>query len=206
MTNARRRVTALMGAGALVITSLIVLGSQQAAAQPFGYQSLNSVQQRHVSGLLAEELAPQAAARIAAPVAPTVTVPQQPGPNGCPARRGSNVKVNQNCLNLTDPDLAGRGQAQNETWVAVDPNNSSHVVASYNDYRRGDGTCGVSYSLNGGRTWADTTTPNGFTRGDFVGAAREYWQASGDTSVAWDTKGNSYLSCQTFNRGTGCFP
>ena len=88
-------------------------------------------------------------------------------------------------------------------WVAVDPNNPTHLLASYNDYRRGDGTCGVSYSLNGGRTWADTTTPNGFTRGDFVGTAREYWQAGGDTSVAWDTKGNAYLSCQVFNRGTG---
>ena len=62
----------------------------------------------------------------------------------------TNVKVNQNCLNISDPDLQGRGQAQNETWVAVDPNNPTHLVASYNDYRRGDGTCGVSYSLNGG--------------------------------------------------------
>jgi len=88
----------------------------------------------------------------------------------------------------------------------VDPNNSQHLVGSYNDYRRGDGTCGVSYSLNGGKTWADTTTPNGFTRGDFVGKPREYWQSSGDTSVAWDTKGNAYLSCQTFNRGSAVSP
>ena len=111
-----------------------------------------------------------------------------------------------NCLNLTDSDLQGRGQAQNETSMAVDPNNPAHLVASYNDYRRGDGTCGVSYSLNGGKTWADTTTPNGFVRGDFTGTAREYWQAGGDTSVAWDTKGNAYLSCQTFNRGSGASP
>ena len=133
-------------------------------------------------------------------------MPQTPGPGRLQGHRGSNVKVNANCLNLTDTDLQGRGQAQNETWIAVDPNNSQHLVGSYNDYRRGDGTCGVSYSLNGGRTWADTTTPNGFTRGDFVGTAREYWQASGDTSVAWDTKGNAYLSCQVFNRGDGVSP
>ena len=38
------------------------------------------------------------------------------------------------------------------------------------------------------------------------GAAREYWQAGGDTSVAWDTKGNAYLSCQVFNRGAGTAP
>ena len=42
----------------------------------------------------------------------------------------------------------------------------------------------------------------GFTRGDrFGGVARQYWQAGGDTSVAWDTKGNAYLSCQMFIRG-----
>jgi len=79
-------------------------------------------------------------------------------------------------------------------------------VSSYNDYRRGDGTCGGSYSLDGGRDWADATTPNGFVRGTFVGKPREYWQGGGDTSVAWDTRGNAYLSCQVFNRGAGVSP
>jgi hypothetical protein len=43
----------------------------------------------------------------------------------------------------------------------------------------------------------------GFTRGDAFGGgvARQYWQAGGDTSVAWDTKGNAYLSCLQFMRG-----
>jgi hypothetical protein len=43
----------------------------------------------------------------------------------------------------------------------------------------------------------------GFTRGDAFGGgvARQYWQAGGDTSVAWDTKGNAYLSCLMFMRG-----
>ena len=46
--------------------------------------------------------------------------------------------------------------------------------------------------------------PTGFTRGAaFGGTERQYWQAGGDTSVAWDTKGNAYLSCLLFNRGTG---
>jgi hypothetical protein len=131
----------------------------------------------------------------------------------CSLRRAGNVKVNQNCLNVTDPDLQGRGQAQNETAIAVDPNDKRHIVASYNDYRRGDGTCGVSYSLDGGGSWNDATVPNGFTRGDAgnfqpddFGTPREYWQASGDTSVAWDSRGNAYLSCQLFNRGAGTSP
>ena len=201
-----RRVLALIGAGSLAAFALVAVGSPSATATSFGYQNLNNFQKAHVSGLLAQELGSSAAPRSVSPVRPNPTTPQQPGPYGCPASQGDNIKVNQNCLNLTDPDLQGRGQAQNETWIAADPNNPAHLVASYNDYRRGDGTCGVSYSLDGGKTWADTTTPDEYTRGDFVGKAREYWQAGGDTSVAWDTKGNAYLSCQLFNRGSPTSP
>src|SRR5690242_3233771 len=164
----KTRWLATVGAVAVAAGSLLTLGSTASSAQPFGLQSLNSVQKRHVSGMLSSELDVSNAARQrgAAPVRSTPRVPQQPGPSGCTATRGSNRKVNANCLNLTDADLSGRGQAQNETWIAVDPNDSSRIVASYNDYRRGDGTCGVSYSSNAGRTWADSTTPNGFVRGD----------------------------------------
>jgi hypothetical protein len=132
---------------------------------------------------------------------------QHHGPNaGCTQSLGSNVQVNQNCLNLSDPDLQGRGQAQNETAIAIDPSNPNRIVASYNDYRRGDGTCGSSYSTNSGRSWTDSTLPDGFTRGAAFGAAREYWQGGGDTSVAFDTTGNVYLACQLFNRGGGVSP
>ena len=48
-----------------------------------------------------------------------------PGADECGVKRGNNVRVSQNCLNVTDPDLQGRAQAQNETAVAVDPNNRS---------------------------------------------------------------------------------
>jgi hypothetical protein len=42
----------------------------------------------------------------------------------------------------------------------------------------------------------------GFTRGTAFGdVPRQYWQAGGDTSLAWDTKGNAYLSCQMLMRG-----
>jgi hypothetical protein len=206
MTRLRTTIAAL-GAAVLTTASLSVLTSSGAHAEAFNYAHLNKIQQRHVSGLLASELDsadPAAKARNGAPSAPR---PVGPTAAACTNRYGDNVKVNQNCLNITDPDLQGRGQAQNETWLAIDPHTPDHLVASYNDYRRGDGTCGVSYSLDGGKTWADSTTPNGFTRGTaFGGHAREYWQASGDTSVAWDTKGNAYLSCQVFNRGAGTSP
>jgi hypothetical protein len=122
--------------------------------------------------------------------------------NGCALTRGDNVKVNQNCENVADPALAGRSQAQNETAVAINPNDSNDIIASQNDYRRGDGNCYGAYSLDGGKSWQDTTVPMGFTYGSPTwGTARQYWQAGGDTSVAWDTKGNAYFSCQMFNRG-----
>src|SRR5713226_223139 len=57
------------------------------------------------------------------------------GDDGCPVNRGSNVKVNQNCLNLSDTNLQGRAQAQNETSIAIDPMHTNHLVASFNDYR-----------------------------------------------------------------------
>jgi hypothetical protein len=139
--------------------------------------------------------------------------PVQPGANyfpssdgGCPQRLGGNVKVTQNCLNLSDADLAGRGQASNEPYIAIDPRDPSHQVGSSNDYRRGDSSCGSSYSLNKGRDWTDTEVPHGFSRGTAFGKPREYWQAAGDTSVAWDSKGNAYLSCLVFQRGIGTSP
>lgn len=126
----------------------------------------------------------------------------------CPQNLGPDVKVNEDCQNLSDaPAFAGRGQAQNETSIAYDPNDPKHLVATFNDYRRGDGNCGGSFSLDGGQNWANIVVPMSFTLGGVFGAfARQYWQAGGDTSVAWDTRGNAYFSCQVFNRGTPTSP
>jgi hypothetical protein len=195
----RARLLGLAGICALLLAGS-GLAPPGANAQGFGYGKLSAVQKRHVSGALAEALGPRPASRNAITGAKPAATP------GCDGRRGDNVKVNQNCLNISDADLAGRGQSQNETWVAINPNDPKQVIATYNDYRRGDGTCGVSYSRDGGRAWADATTPNGFVRGGAFGKAREYFQSSGDTSVAWDTRGNAYLSCQQFKRGNGVSP
>ena len=161
---------------------------------------LNDIQERIISGFAAFELGKTGNDNNAGSQKTTAYFPR--GSGACPNNLSSNLKVNQNCLNLSDPDLQGRAQAQNEAFIKVDPNSSNHLVASYNDYRRGDGTCGVSYSLDGGRTWNDSTVPNGFVRGNNINLApRDYFQASGDTSVDWDSKGNAYLSCQMFKRG-----
>jgi hypothetical protein len=161
---------------------------------------LNDIQERLISGFAAFTLGKTGNDLGSSHASVTSYFPR--GSDACPNNISSNIKVNQNCLNLSDPDLQGRGQAQNESFIKVDPNNQNHIVASYNDYRRGDGTCGVSYSLDGGRTWNDSTVPNGFVRGNQINLApRDYLQASGDTSVDWDSKGNAYLSCQMFKRG-----
>jgi len=124
------------------------------------------------------------------------------GSGTCAQNLSSNIKVNQNCLNVSDPDLQGRAQAQNETTVAVNPFNTQQLIAASNDYRLGDGGCYPSYSLDGGRNWNDTVLPYGFTRGAAFGAAREYWNSCGDPFViGYDTKGNAYFGALQFNRG-----
>src|SRR5256714_6045105 len=176
------------------------VSNSSAKAKASGYGSLTPLQKRLLSGVMFSELGS----------ANTVNPKGKPrnyfptSDDGCPQNRGSNIKVNQNCLNLTDADLQGRGQANNETAIAQDPNNPNHIIAGDNDYRRGDSDCGAAYSLDGGQTWTDSTIPVGFTRGAaFGGVARQYWQASGDPSVAWDTRGNAYYSCLVFQRGPG---
>jgi hypothetical protein len=199
MTTKRGYVRALFAAPLILVVAAISGGASGVRnASAIDLSRIDPRLRVHVSGTAALELgaAPAAAAaRTQGSFFPS-------SDDGCSQSRGDNVKVNQNCLNVSDADLQGRGQAQNETAIAIDPNDPSHVVASYNDYRHGDATCGTSFSRDAGRSWADSTAPNGFTRGGaFGGVARQYWQAAGDTSLAWDTRGNAYLSCQVFMRG-----
>lgn len=189
-----RRALYVLAAAALVTTGLSVT-----PAQSFAFKDLTPLQKRLVSGALTEALGDDQSARRSLGAG-------RPATPDCDNRIAGNVKVNQNCQNPTDADLHGRGQAQNETWIAANPRDSHQLLAAYNDYRRGDGTCGVSYSGDGGTRWADATTPNGFTRGTAFGKPRQYWQGGGDPSVAWDSRGNAYLSCLSFNRGTAVSP
>jgi hypothetical protein len=225
------RVLVIVASAGLLAGGLVpAVSGSTAGAAPFNVKHLNKIQRRLISGELVAALAgstntpntvpgsgdpDQGQGADGAPNTPPEGFASTSGANGlpttfvptgtgeCTQHHGSNVKVNQNCLNVSDPDLQGRGQANNETFIAQDPSDADHLVASDNDYVRGDGTCGASYSLDRGRSWNDSTVPNIFTRGGpFGGAARQYWQAGGDTSVAFDTRGDAYLSCQAFNRGT----
>jgi hypothetical protein len=223
----RRFALPLACAGVLGAVCLMLLSQSHASATSrMNYAHLNKIQKRIISETLASALGPQSLRTLppnddgggpdGAPFTPPKSfasasaggsiVNYTPGPTGkCSASLAGNVKVNQNCLNVADSSLQGRSQANNEESIAQDPLNPNHLVASDNNYIRGDGTCGAYFSLDGGNSWENVTTPNSFTIGP-SGFARQYWQAGGDTSVAWDTRGNSYLSCQLFNRGTVASP
>jgi hypothetical protein len=206
----RRSIGFAAAATALALLALplsVETGSSPAQATGITYNQLTTLQKRLVSAgsALALEDNASSSALTKSSFNPSYT-PRGNGSRGCQENLSSNVKVNANCLNLTDADLAGRGQTNNGTSIAYDPNNPNVMVASATDYRNGDGSCYAYYTRNGGRSWQDSTVPTNFTRGqapnvgDF-GAIRQYWQASSNTSVAFDTKGNAYLSCLMFNRG-----
>jgi hypothetical protein len=171
-----------------------------ATVQGISTHGLNRIQRAHLSGFASFEAGIGVSAT--APRARATTRVSNAGVILCPSNRVSNVLVNHNCLNVTDPDLQGRGQAENETAIAQNPLNPRQLVGGFNDYRRGDGNCYGAFSGSGGASWTDTTIPMGFTRGTaFGGVARQYWQAGGDTSVAWDSRGNAYFDCMVFERG-----
>jgi hypothetical protein len=223
-----RRLAQVLVAVAAAVAGLVVAPAidQTAHATPLNYKHLAPIQKRTISGTLAYAIAPHHATRPGGdddgpgadglPENPPAGYGGSGGsgspgnyyPQGgnaeCALHFGHNIKVNQNCLNIADSALQGRSQANNETSIAQDPMNPRYLVASDNDYVRGDGTCGAAYSLDGGQHWSNSTVPDSFTYGN--GTPREYWQAGGDTSVAFDTRGNAYLSCQLFNRGAGTSP
>src|SRR5437870_13818789 len=103
---------------------------------------MNDIQSRLLSGFAAMEFDSKSNGEGSKPTSYCTR-----GSDSCPTNQASNIKVNQNCLNLTEPDLQGRGQAQNEESIAADPNQPNHSIASYNRYRCCDGTCRVSYIL-----------------------------------------------------------
>jgi hypothetical protein len=204
-----RLILAFAGLCAVALATALAIApsasrTQHASAAVYGLSShgMSKSEKRHLSGFASFEAGIGVAAK--APAARANARMSSPAASLCPRNFGPNVMVNQNCLNVSDIDLQGRAQAQNETAIAQNPNNPRQMVAGFNDYRRGDGTCGTAYSSNGGSSWTDSTMPNGFTRGtNFGGFPRQYWQAGGDPSVAWDSRGNAYYSCQVFMRPGG---
>ena len=188
-----RRYLAAAAAVATLVPLAVGLGSTPAGAAKHGplYD--------HVSGVVSVD--PNLAtsrARISS--RPTSVPPASLGGIACPDHSGTNDRVNQECTNQTTPTLRGRGTSQNETAAAVNPTDPKNILASQNDYRRGDANCGVDWSTDGGKRWGSTTAPMTFTTPGFTNP-RHYWHAGGDTSVGFDSSGEAYLMCQVFGRG-----
>jgi hypothetical protein len=140
----KRSLAALLAISGLVPLLLLSGGFSRAGAHvPSAHagrlgidDELSDEQERLLSGFAAFELAKSGNDNPGGPQSTNNYFPK--GSGDCVNNNSPIIKVNQNCLNLTDPDLQGRAQAQNETSVKVNPNNTNQVVASYNDYRRGD--------------------------------------------------------------------
>jgi hypothetical protein len=187
------RVLRVAAAAALLVPLAVGVSSAPAGAAKHGPLF------NHVSGVVSVDpnvaRSTKGVSHIAAPVPPASI-----GGIACPDHSGPNDRVNQECTNQTTAALRGRGTSQNETAAAVNPVDPKNVIASQNDYRRGDANCGVDWSMDGGKRWGSTTAPMSFTTPGFVNA-RHYWHAGGDTSVGFDSSGEAYLMCQVFGRG-----
>jgi len=159
------------------------------------------------SGLIEQEAEEEDAPAPGAPITPAF-VPGSPLDGSAilpPA-----VTVNQ--------DTAGG--PQNETAIAVDPNNPNRIVAAANDYvtrtwscsisgtpcsALGDGYSGTYVSNDGGQTWCCTSTDPANLGTLIPGVTRLAggpYDAGGDPALAWDSQGNVYYAGLGFNRAS----
>src|SRR5213082_376325 len=111
----------------------------------------------------------------------------------------------------SDATMAGCStgrRSQNEPTVAVDPNNTSVIVAGSNDYCaaivNGDVWAGYYRSTDGGSSWQDSLVPGYPTdtsAGGIASPAHGSCGASGDPSQAFDNAGRLFYAFICFNRG-----
>jgi hypothetical protein len=112
------------------------------------------------------------------------------------------------------------GAPQNETAIAVDPNNPNRVLASANDYvtrtwsctvgstpcsRLGDGYSGTYASNDGGKTWCCVGTDPAHLGTLIPGVdhlAGGQYDAGGDPAVSFDSRGTAYYAGLGFDRLT----
>jgi hypothetical protein len=117
--------------------------------------------------------------------------------------------------------------SQNETAIAVDPNNPNRIVGGANDYvtrtwdcmvgttpcsALGDGYSGTYFSNNGGSSWCCNSNPSSAYMpttdpsqiGTLIPGVERLvggiYDAGGDPSVAFDSQGNVFYAGLGFNR------
>ena len=155
---------------------------------------------------------------------------QQEADDGDPAPAGS-VITPTNVLSspldgtsIVGPDITANQDTaaapQNETAIAVDPNNPNRVVGSANDYvsrtwacdvngtpcsALGDGYSGTYVSNDGGKTWCCTSSDPQHLGTLIPGVTRlagGQYDAGGDPAVTFDSRGNVYYAGLGFNRAS----
>jgi hypothetical protein len=107
---------------------------------------------------------------------------------------------------------------QNETAIAVDPNNPNRVVAAANDYvtrtwsctisgtacsALGDAYSGTYFSNDGGQSWCCSSSDPAHIGTLIPGVERlvgGQYDAGGDPAVAFDSQGNIFYAGLGFNR------
>jgi len=110
------------------------------------------------------------------------------------------------------------GAPQNETAIAVDPNNPNRVVAAANDYvartwacdingtpcsALGDAYSGTYFSNDGGHTWCCTSSDPAHLGTLIPGVERltgGQYDAGGDPALAFDSRGNVFYAGLGFDR------
>ena len=111
------------------------------------------------------------------------------------------------------------GAPQNETAIAVDPNNASRIVGAANDYvtrtwtctisgtpcsALGDGYSGTYFSNDGGTTWCCSSNLDGSSLGTQIPGVDHLaggpYDAGGDPALAFDSRGHVYYAGLGFDR------
>ena len=105
------------------------------------------------------------------------------GPDGAPT------------VPIDDANVSDSGAPQNETAIAVDPTDDSHLVGAANDYRLGDASCGFYNTSDGGDSWSARVLAR-----PEIGATSVDYKAGGDPSVAVGPDGVAQVGCLYFTR------
>ncbi len=212
-----RRLVAPFAVAALAVAGLFA-ASSATAAQPSTHTydittlagkvaSLRGTAglQIRFSSFIEQEAQDSAAPPTATPITPPFVLSS---PLDGTSVQAPNVTVNQ--------DTAGA--PQNETAIAVDPNNPMRIVAGANDYvsrtwdctidgtpcsALGDGYSGTYYSNDGGGVWCCEATGPGHLGTLIPGVTRlagGKYDAAGDPSVTFDSRGHVYYAGLGFDR------
>jgi hypothetical protein len=122
------------------------------------------------------------------------------GTLGCNQRNPINdgsIRVNQDCT----------FRRQAETLIKANPAKPENLIAGQNDSRIGYNHCGFDYSFDSGAHWGDGIPPfwnrlNSPPAGHTIlggGGTLHTYDAASDPALAFDSRGNAFFSCVTFD-------